>query len=297
MNALIRSAFGAGLVAALIITLAGCASPSTKHLASGDGQYLVQISPASNAGTRLSHPATLETSALASKLRALHFEEPGLLGSASSRPVFDQEEISRLAPALSQALAQARADQRVDFLSFPGSGSNLGNARKTEGTLFIDPQGQLNIALSAVRQVMTVDDDFTRFREISMGDPLAVDRAMVNLVWERDAFSARRQNDGSPYPLWVVAANGQTAHEITEAQVDLQATREAAPPPARRAEPPTRESAPDRPGTVAADEVAPSSTPEAVRERLEFLRALHEDGLISAEEYERERARALSRLE
>ncbi len=275
MKALIRPTVGHGLLAALIMTLAACTLPSAKERASGDGQHLVRISPAGLAGTRLNHPATLETGKIASALRALRYEEPGLLGRASSRPVFDQDEISRLAPTLSQALAQARPDQRVDFLSLPGSGSNLGNARKTEGTMFVDPQGRLNIAMSAVRQVMTVDDDFTRFRELSMGDPLSVDRAMVNLAWERDTFAARRQLDGSPYPLWVVVANGRSTQPVAVALDDPPALRgETQPVDAGQAVPTAPAAASEQSDPVAAGDALPSSRPENVRERLEFPQVL-----------------------
>ena len=297
MHALRPLLFSSGLLALLIAVLTGCAAPSSGDMESGDGQYLVRVSPAGRAGDTLGHPASIDTVYLERMLGALRYQEIGLLGRAASRPVFDQDEIIRLAPALSRALAQAAAAQRVDFMSLAGSSASFGNARKTEGTVFVDENGGLNIALSAVRQVMTVDDDFTRFREISLGDPLTVERAMVHLAWEQDTFIPRRQHDGSRYPMWVTTGLDQPDEPVSSLEDAPQPMQHERPAAVSRpaAPPPTDSTARQR--EVPIEEETSSTSPEAIRERLEFLRSLFEEELISAEDYERERARALRRLD
>lgn len=272
-----------------LLILVGCAATETATRIDGADDRIVRLAPAGLAGSRLSHPATIEASVLAEQLSSLHFEEQGRLLRASRQAVFDREEADELAAMLARGLSQAGREQRIDFVSHGRSGATLGNARKTEGTVFVDGNGELNIAFAGVRHMMTVDDDFTRFRDFSLGDPLATDRSLVRVGSDRPGISPRLQADGSAYPMWV------TVSLISPEPANAAPTRSApaaptAPPGAAAESPPTPSRSDVEPQPPAVD----STT--AVRERLEFLKRLYDDGLITESEYRTERERALRRL-
>ncbi len=280
----------------IVLGLLGCgALPQPMDRSSSD-HHIVQIGPSGQAGSALSHPYRIEADRLAAHLAALRYEETGRLLSAGRLPVFDADEVAALAPRLAESLAVARPDQRVDFVSFGGSGGGIGigNSRKTEGTLFVDAQGQLNIAFAGIRQLMTVDDDYTRFRDFSLGDPLTADRSLVRLATDSSSFSVRRQRDGSAWPMWV------SLRPDAPMPVAERGSSTAAPSASVSAPPPplaTGSTAP--PADPQAAPLIPQDLPAtqaAIRERLAFLKGLYDDGLISEADYQRERERVLRQL-
>ncbi|TVQ35424.1 MAG: hypothetical protein EA370_09310 [Wenzhouxiangella sp.] len=245
------------------------------------------------------HPFGMEEVRIAELLGSLRFEEAGLLSRAGQQPVFEREEIERLAPALTQALSIANPDQRVDFVSHGRTGTSFGNARKTEGTLFVDRDARLNIAFSGIRQIMTVDDDFTQFQDTSLGDPLNLDRAMIRLL-AGGAVERKTKPDGAPFPLWIIVALNGDQHQEAKPQGRIEAKPDPEPMPTRLD--PTNltvDSAGD--ATIERETLIESHADEtkgqAIRDRLEFLKSLHDDGLISDDEYRRERERALRLLD
>ncbi|MCC5866728.1 MAG: hypothetical protein JJU31_16525 [Wenzhouxiangella sp.] len=267
--------------------LVGCAATETATRIDGADDHIVMLAPAGLAGNRLPHPAIIEAATLAEDLSSLYFEEQGRLLRASRQPVFDREEADELATMLARGLSQASGEQRIDFVSHGRSGATLGNARKTEGTVFIDGNGELNIAFAGVRHMLTVDDDFTRFRDFSLGDPLATDRSLVRVGSDRPGISPRKRADGSVYPMWVTVS--QVA---TEPETEARTATEAAPLPGRTVE--ASQEATHREAEGEAPVAADTTT--AIRQRLEFLKRLYEDGLITETEYRNERERALRRL-
>ncbi len=281
------------LLALIAANLVACAAPNPRPTDLGGEQYLIRLAPSGAAGNQLQHPAVLDPTQLSQILGSLRFEEQGLLSRSEPQPVFDQAEIDRLAPGLSQALANAAANQRIDFVSHGRTATSFGNAMKTEGALFVAADGTLNIAFSGIRQIMTVDDDFTRFREVSLGDPFSMERSMVTLASDQPGISAKRHRDGSTYPMWVSIA----------LQAERSAASQVAADPAARDQSHSGVQAPAYPAPrpvdieVETSATAASTSPESVRNRLEFLKELHEDGLISDQEYQRERERALQRLD
>jgi hypothetical protein len=270
------------LAATIILSMVGCAMPSRSVDQSSGDHHIIRLAPSGQAGTSLAHPYRVEAETMATLLAALRYTEGGRLQSGGRQPVFSAEEIDALAPRLSETLANARPDQRVDFVSFGHIGMGIGNMRKTEGSVFADSQGQLNIAFAGIRHLMTVDDDFTRFRDFSLGDPLAVDRSTVRLDMNDSAFSRKQRDDGSPWPMWVKGSPDRT--------VPIAKHREAGP---ARSDPPPRPAAP-----VAHPE-SPTDLPatqQAVRDQLAFLKELYDEGLITEEDYRRERERVLHQL-
>ncbi len=280
------------LAAGLVLCLVGCATPDRTTAQSSDDHHIVRLAPAGQAGSALAHPHRIEADAMAAFLAALEYEEGGRLLSGGHQPVFSEVEINSLAPGLSEALTSARSDQRVDFVSFGHIGMGIGNMRKTEGTVFVDDQRELNIAFAGIRQLMTVDDDFTRFRDFSFGDPLASDRALTRLNVEDSVFVAKRRGDGSSWPMWVKAGI-----ETTPARAG---TRDLAPIASPATDPePAQTATSASPASQAALPEMPDDLPtsrEAIRDRLAFLKTLYDDGLISAEDYQREREKVLRQL-
>lgn len=263
------------------------------------GEYAqVSLVPSGQAGARLAHPAGIDPASLRQVLAALTYEEQGTLTRTRRSPVFDAQEVDELAPRLAAALGEARPDQRVAFVSLvPGSGPTSG-ARKSEGTLFIESGGIVNIAFSGIQHLLTVDDDFTRFREISLGDPLRVSRSLISLNTEPEMIQARHQGDGDRYPMWVTLDLDRLSQAPMRAASPREDRTERR-PEARSSRAQTAEpgQAAARPMPAPAETDTGSLQPDEVRDRLAFLKSLHDDGLISDGEYEQERQKILRRLD
>jgi hypothetical protein len=276
----------------LVLLLVACGSaPKPVAVDRGD---LAQVSlvAGGQAGERLAHPARVDEARLRTILAGLNFEERSALSRPRPNPVFDPREIDELAPRLATALATARPDQRVAFVSLVPGASATSGTRKTEGTLFVAADGRLNLAFAGIHHLMTVDDDFTRFREISLGDPLRATRSLIRLSPAQGLVEPVRQDGGDPYPMWVSANLASiSARTPAPAAAEPAPARPSETRPSQAAEPaPTRQPPPAEPETG-------SLAPDQVRERLEFLKSLHEEGLISDQEYEQERQRILRRLD
>lgn len=244
----------------------------------------------------LSHPVELSSSELATLLASLEFSEGGLLGRSSRSAVFGSDEAQTLASELVAALARASAAQQVRFASFNRGSGTIGQLRKTEGVVFVDRERQLNIAFTGIQEFAGPDSDFFAFLELTQRNPLNIERSLVRLRSERASQQgvALELIDGRP--LWVriglnsLAAISTTGSSAVES-VPAAAAERAAPSPATIT------------GTPAAvAPITPSAQPDSgvqaeIRQRLEFLKSLHEDGLITAEEYEQQRREALRRLQ
>lgn len=276
-------------VSGLLLVTACGTMPGNEAVFRGDNTQ-VSIAPAGQAGGNLKHPASIEPGQLHRILSSLEYEEQGRLSRSARTSVFDAEELDELTPQLASALADAAANQRVEFVSLGHGGLVGSGSRKTEGTLFIGSDGQLNIAFSGIQHLMTVHDDFTRFRETSLGDPLGMTRSLKRLATDPDFLDAKRQSGGDRYPMWVIA-------RIDAAPTTRRVEPAPATPPPTPTAPQTRrdDTRATDPGPVEPD--TGSLAPEEIRQRLAFIKSLHEDGLISDEDYERERQLILRRLD
>ena len=254
---------------------------------------IVQLEPAvghAEQSRPLNHPKAVDGDRLAGLLASLSYEEPGLLGRTTQRNVFADEELDTLVPLLVEALAEAGPAEQIRFASFSRRSGLLGQQLKTEAVAFIDSADQFNLAFTDVHTFAGPDEDYFEFLALSNHDPLTIDRHLLRLDSDSAAWSLQ-----SDRPLWTLA--------------ELSASAVAPPPPELAADEPEQ-----HPATAAAP--TPTQTPSAepadheqtsgesaagmeaeIRQRLEFLKALYDDGLISEAEYEEQRREALRRLD
>jgi hypothetical protein len=114
-----------------------------KPLRWGDWDRVVLKSSDRGATPANQHPVKLDARDVAERLtriRTLH--EQKLL------PVFSEDEIARLAPVIAEALARARSDQDLLFLT-SGKRSFFGNAFANAGRIFF-ADGELNLIFGTV---------------------------------------------------------------------------------------------------------------------------------------------------
>ena len=254
-----------------------------------DNEPLLRLEPApGHAGQQLplAHPATISADELTRVLGSLEFIERGLLGRSSRNPVFSSEEIAVLSPLLAAALGRADASEQLRFASFSRRGGTLSQLLKTEAVSFIDGEGRLNVAFVGIHEFAGADADFFDFLALSDRDPLVVERSLLRLADDAAGWTVREER-----PLW---ARHDPTTPLPVAPARSPAAAPAAPEPVV---PPAAAEAEDRTAAIAAPP-APARTMETeIRQRLEFLKGLYEDGLISEEEYEQQRREALRRLE
>lgn len=210
------------------------------------------------------HPADVDAESMAYFLGELFYLERDLpvIGERKKNPVFQAGEIGRLAPALSRALREADEDGRVAFTSFnTGGGLVFERRRRTDGVVFVDPENRINIAFSWINTELPTDDAEAAALGEPPDNPLVIKEARTPLKTDDSAIHPVMRADGRPYPMWVMA--------------DLSGL-EAAAPDAAGSEPKSH------PATE-------KHHREAIRSQLEYLRDLHEDGLISDKDYEEKR--------
>ncbi|MGY6555378.1 MAG: hypothetical protein ACXIUM_12755 [Wenzhouxiangella sp.] len=225
----------------------------------------------------VAHPAEISASELSRALASLGYGERGLLGRSRSQAIFDAEELSALVPLLRDALGRAQPNQQVRFASFSRRSGALSQLFRTEGVLFVDAEQRLNLVFAGIHEFAGPDEDFFAFLALSNRDPMSLQRSLVRL--ELGAGDWTEHDDAA---LWVRRRLGAEPEPAAQAAV-------AAPTPAVPAA--------SEPAAVSSAPAAGSSLETQVRQRLEFLRGLYEDGLISEEEYAQQRREALQRLD
>lgn len=230
----------------------------------------------------LSHPATISVAELARLMGTLEYRERGLLGRSGRQPVFSAEEIAALSPELTGSLLRAQPSEQVRFASFSRRSGALSQLLRTEGIAFVDAEGDLNLAFAGIHEFAGPDEDFFAFLQLSDRDPIRIERNLLRLDSATADWSTR-----SDRPLWAQASLTGTATAAASRPVEQSSetttASEMRPGPSEL--PARAESAPGR-----------QSLEAEVRQRLEFLRGLYEDGLISEPEYEQQRREALQRL-
>lgn len=218
---------------------------------------------------------------------------PEFFGEAEEQPVFQTEEIQRLAPALSIALQKATENQRIRFTSHNrGGGLIFKDQRKTSGALFIDADDQLNIAFSYINRISDHDDRIDAYGSPDP-DPFTIESSDAPVIARAAYIEHHLMANGAPSPLWL--------------EVDLDDLRAApktmpvpAAAPARTPETKTPAMEPDRKTPPEGRAPAPrdwNDQKETLKTKLEYLRELYEDGLISQTEYEAKKQELLDRIQ
>ncbi|MFZ2630695.1 MAG: SHOCT domain-containing protein [Desulfosalsimonadaceae bacterium] len=247
------------------------------------------------------HPYRMATLDVAKLLGDLVYTERGvLIGGDKETPVFQAEEIEALAPALTDALAKATPDERIHFISFnKGGGLLFKNTRKTEGILFVEPKGRINLAFGLINaDVMDADSEDSP-QIYTNSDPLKIRYADTALV--PAAYAVMKDLEtGKPAPMWVVADAVKLAEAVASAPKPTPAivTPSPAPAPAPVSAAPEKAAKP----VIAPQPATPAVTPQAatqedIKNKLKYLKDLYEGGLISEPEYAAEKKKLLDKID
>lgn len=237
------------------------------------------------------HPAKLDPIEIEAFMGGLYYPEAArLYGAPREEPVFQFEEITRLAPALAGALAEANPNERVHFISInKGQGLIFKDRRQTEGVTFVDARGRLNMAFSAINEVVEPGE-----RTSAGGDtgrnPLTIENSDTPVITKKP-FIAHVQSESGTFPMWVTAdpealraaAKEQTAPEVVPSPITGDGKNSGVSAPRETTSP-----SPAVPSNAAPE--------EQLRAKLQYLKKLHDEGLINKTEYEAKKRELLEQI-
>ena len=222
------------------------------------------------------HPVDLESRAVAGFLSELaYMEPPGMIFRESQKtPVFQDKEIERLSPALAKALCSADENQRIAFISYNrGKGLIFEKNRKTKGLMFVDSEGQLNIAFSGINKEIPTDQKEAAGASELPDNALQIKQSATPLAADSDRIRENLQESGRPFPMWVKADLDTVKTEIKTA-------------------------APERtPDADLSPDIDIEKQREDIRSRLEYLKELYDEGLISRSEYDKKKGELIDAIE
>ncbi|MDA8404484.1 MAG: hypothetical protein M0Z56_09870 [Desulfobacteraceae bacterium] len=228
----------------------------------------------------------------------VYAEKSILIGGNKETPVFQAIEIATLAPALTDALAKATPDQRVQFTSFnKGGGFLFKNTRKTEGVLFVKPKGRINLAFNMINADAADADSQYGPQIYTNTDPLKIKYADTALVPNPLYAEMQKLQNGNPASMWIIA----DAAKLQKAAASLPKPEAAAPAPGTATPPPVMGPQPEtravQPSAAPAGNASPSATNEDIKNKLKYLKELYDGGLISEPEYTAEKKKLLKKIE
>lgn len=234
-------------------------------------------------GKHYAHPYQINASDLAKLMKDLKYSKPGgLMSSETESPVFLEDEIDRLAPALAEALAKADAGQRIRFTSFNQQKMLLFSAPgKTEGVVFIEPAGQLNIVFNVINAKRQASETSAINPNFSKIDPLKIKSSDTALSVTGPYTELHKFDTGEPAPMWLVADLEKLQAAVSSSPLPTVKTGEggapAAAPKIGIKDSPVAKPAPDQAPDVALK--------EAIKIKLKYLKELLDEGLISEQDY------------
>lgn len=232
---------------------------------------------------KFAHPYEIDLSDLEKLMGDLKYiEKSGLMRTEKQSPVFQAVEIDRLAPVLALTLAKADASQRIRFTSFnQGDLVIFSVSRKTEGVIFIEPAGRLNIAFNFINYNRQPSENTAINPSFSSADPLKIKTSETPLSATVPYAELHKFETGELAPMWVVADLEKLKESNSTATVPIiQATEEPPPATGPKVEikgTPVEKTKPDQ----ASEDVLK----EDIKNKLRYLKELLDEGLISEKDY------------
>jgi len=263
-------ALGLWLVCLAISSCLGMGQATGKPCFACDEQRLVRIVPftlgAASDQRRAQHPLVLERQeweALlrAVKVRSVHSPLLGASYRGDTEPVFSEEEVGYLGESLRRAFQHVTEQEQVVFAVARPSDAGLDQV--TSGAWFVE-EGRLHLRLANCRVAITMPS----IRRQIWIDPLFAQAGTFYEVMpgDRQTLLNASRAGGNPFR----PAPAELAIEYT----DMSAT--AAPVSSERASQP--------------------ETARSLQEQLALLKQLHEQGLITDEDYRIKKQQLLDRL-
>jgi hypothetical protein len=258
------------------------------------------------------HPCNLSMSDMEILLRGMQFSEKSLFGRPDITPVFTDQELLSLVPALTRALARADENQRVRFTTADrGSMVVFGGRQYTEGILFIEKGEIMNIALAYINRKPDLDESNSLDPTPDYPNPLSV-HSSNNPLMVQPGYRHRPSDwAGKPYPLWVMiemnrvlVREEEMAAPVPEEVVIVPVVVEEAEPQVTTDPGAKTTAAPEKVEVQAAESQAATAAPkpeapldkEAIMTKLKLLKELFDEGLIDEEEYKTKKKEYLDKL-
>jgi len=266
------------VLSALLLFAAGCGGPRWQDAAvDAQDDYTIRIQhrvAEETAGMpNYKHPVDITARELAFFMNDLAYTSRSIIAESAKRPVFQDKEIDRLAPVLARALGALGPNERIAVTSFNrGGGLIFEKRRKTEAVIFMDGNNRLNVAFAVINEEIPPDQTMSAAAKEPPGDPMTVRSSSTSLAITADYMQPHDREDGKAYPMWVKA--------------DVKGLKMAA----KAAERPE-----DAPEDVPVTD--PEKRRDQIRSQLEYLKELHDDGLITETEYDEKRRELLERIE
>jgi len=249
------------------------------------------------------HPFQIPLQDMNKLLSDLTYQEKGvLMGGDKKHPVFQTIEIATLAPALTDTLAKATPDQRIQFISFnKGGGLLFKNTRKTEGILFVTPKDRINLAFNMINADAMDADSLDSPQIYTNSDPLKIKYADTTIIPAAPYSKSGQLATGKPAPMWVVADAAKLAEAVASepkpapAPVAVTPAPVIAPTPAPVTPAPQPVIAPQPESRI--NPPPPVADQEDIKNKLKYLKELYDGGLISEQEYTLEKKKILEKIE
>jgi len=217
----------------------------------------------------------------------------GLTNKKKQNPVFQVVEIERLASVLVDTLAKADANQRIRFTSFnQGKASMFSVPQKTEGVLFVESDGRLNVAFNYINVARQPSETSAIYHNDSRVNPLKIETSDTHILSIDPYADLHKFENGNQAPMWVVVDLKKMKESTIPATVPVIKISEEISP----AVVPTTEAL----GT-SVESPAPTQSPEDmlkedIRNNLKYLKELLDDGLISEKDYDAKKHELLDKI-
>lgn len=231
-----------------------------------------------------------------------------LTWSRAEGRVFERSELEYFAPLLAEALRNTSPDYRLVLVSrHDPDRSVLSRSYRTTAVLWTDANG-LNLLFGEIREPTPANE---LFQSADWNDiaPISFRRAYPDLELKPDEFYQFKNVGGFTHLTWAVVdldrvAAFADAPTAADADADTDANTDANTDPASGTPTESTDASEQKPADAASigpeigadkpQSAAPETAPLTLRQRLADLNRALEEGLITAEEYQRERTRILN---
>lgn len=211
-----------------------------------------------------------------------------LFKNQKQKAIFQPEESAKLAPAISEALAKADPNQRVRFQSLNrGGGIIFPSRRITQGIIFIDSSNLFNIVFNVVNYELSADEPDEVPSDFKNRDPYQIKGSWTALVPTASYAHLQQLDNGKDNPMWLV---------VDLNKFNLASKEKTAPVPTQEAKTlPTASEETQPPGIQQTIE-SPADRNENIKNRLQLLKQLFDEGLITDKEYDAKKKEILEEI-
>lgn len=257
------------------------------------------------------HPYTVDLIEIKQLLKDVtYIEEVGFLGKEEKKQVFQAIEIDRLAPVLANTLTKIDASQRIRFTSFnKGKGWLFSIRRKTEGVIFIEHDGRLNMAFNQINSEIDPNNANTLPPDFSRLDPLKITTSDTPLIPTPTYAELHQFKNGEPATMWLVADLEKLEKTTDTAPAPIIEIVDEAPLKTPESDVLAVPAAPSAVQRTDADttntettEIMPAPAADNalqkdIKSKLKYLKELLDEGLISEKDYNTKKSELLDKID